>query len=199
MRGGPPQAEQPDDGEGQAVLGTGPSSLYAHIVNKDDIDGLLIGRLCAQIVLPEPDPDAWQDQIRDVCAQLRDQYLKYPGVFRAALAMMPTNLDTLRVNEGLLAILLSGGIAPRTAAWAIDTLSLYVGAYALERSLLVQRQRREGDDWVLSRDDLVGRFEALPSDRFPQIRQHAGELTAGSGHDRFDFALGLIIGNLAHA
>ena len=36
-----------------AVLGTGPSSLYAHIVNKDDIDDLLIGRLYAEVVLPE--------------------------------------------------------------------------------------------------------------------------------------------------
>ncbi len=35
-----------------AVLGTGPSSLYAHIVNKDDIDDLLIGRLYAEVTLP---------------------------------------------------------------------------------------------------------------------------------------------------
>lgn len=58
-----------------AVLGTGPSSLYAHIVNKDDIDDLLIGRLCSELVLPKPDPARWREQIRDVCAQIRDQYL----------------------------------------------------------------------------------------------------------------------------
>src|SRR5882757_5452448 len=62
-----------------AVLGTGPSSLYAHILNKDDLDDLLIGRLCAEITLPEPDPAAWREQLRDVYAQLRDQYLTYPG------------------------------------------------------------------------------------------------------------------------
>ncbi|MFC1420972.1 TetR/AcrR family transcriptional regulator [Streptacidiphilus cavernicola] len=178
------------------VLGTGPSSLYAHIVNKDDIDDLLIGRLCSRIVLPEPDPAAWQAQVRDVCAQLRDQFLAYPGVSRAALAMVPTNLETLRVNEGLLAILLAGGVAPQTAAWAIDSLSLYVSAYALERSLLAQRQKHRDHEWLLSRDELVSRFEALPADRFPQIRSHAVELTAGAGHDRFDFALGLVIDNL---
>ncbi|MYS80001.1 TetR/AcrR family transcriptional regulator [Embleya scabrispora] len=178
------------------VLGTGPSSLYAHIVNKDDIDDLIIGRLCSRIVLPEPDPATWRDQTRDVCAQLRDQYLMYPGVSRAALAVIPTNLETLRVNEGLLAILLAGGIRPQTAAWAIDSLSLYVGAYALERSLLAQRQKDPDHEWVLSREELVARFEALPADRFPRIRRHAAELTSGAGHDRFDFALGLIIDNL---
>jgi len=178
------------------VLGTAPSSLYAHIVNKDDIDDLIIGRLCSRIVLPEPDPAAWQAQVRDVCAQLRDQFLAYPGVSRAALAMVPTNLETLRVQEGLLAILLAGGVEPQTAAWAIDSLSLYVSAYALERSLLAQRQRHQDHEWLLSQDELVSRFEALPADRFPQIRRHAAELTAGTGHDRFDFALGLVIDNL---
>jgi AcrR family transcriptional regulator len=29
-----------------AALDTGPASLYAHVVNKADLDELLIGRLC---------------------------------------------------------------------------------------------------------------------------------------------------------
>src|ERR1700761_4352825 len=110
------------------VLGTGPSSLYAHIVNKADLDDLLIGRLCAQIVLPEPDPARWPEQLRDVCGQLRDQYLKYRGIPRAALAMAGTNLEILRVSEGMFSILLAGGVEPQTAAWAMDAISLYVAA-----------------------------------------------------------------------
>lgn len=179
------------------VLGTGPSSLYAHIVNKADIDDLLIGRLCAQIVLPEPDPARWPAQIRDVCAQIRDQYLKYPGISRAALAMVPTNLETLRVSEGILAILLAGGIEPQTAAWATDALSLYVAGYALESSMVRQRQKDRDAAWILSQDELVRRFSALPEETFPQTRRYAVELTSGTGHERFDFALGLLIDNLA--
>jgi AcrR family transcriptional regulator len=179
-----------------AVLGTGPSSLYAHIVNKDDLDDLLIGRLCAEIELPEPDPAAWRQQILDVYAQIRDQYLKYPGVSRAALAMVPTHLETLRVGEGILAILLAGGIEPQTAAWTLDALTLYVSGYALERSLVQQRQQHHDHDWVLSREELINRFSALPADRFPQTRRYAAELTSGTGHDRFDFTLTLIIDNL---
>ena len=181
------------------ALDTGPASLYAHVVNKADLDELLIGRLCAELSLPEPDPAAWREQLRDVCTQTRDQYLRYPGISRAALALAPTNLDTLRVNEAMLAILLAGGIAPQTAAWAIDALSLYISAYALESSLVAQRQSRPGDDWVVSRAELVRRFGALPADRFPQIRRHAAELTAGTGHDRFDFTLGLILDGLPGA
>jgi AcrR family transcriptional regulator len=178
------------------VLNTGPASLYAHVVNKADIDELIIGRLCAQLVLPEPDPATWREQILDVCAQIRDQYLKYPGISRAALAMVSTNLDVLRVNEGMLAILLAGGIEPQTAAWTIDALSLYVAAYAMERSLAAQRQSRHDDEWVVGRDELVRRFTALPAAQFPQTRRYAAELTSGTGHERFEFTLGLIIDNL---
>lgn len=179
------------------ALGTGPSSLYAHIVNKADIDDLLIGRLCSQLALPEPDPARWREQIRDVCAQIRDQYLRYPGISRAALAMVPTNLDTLRVNEGVFAILLAGGIEPQRAAWAVDALFLYVAGYALETSMVQQRQKDRGDSWVLSQEELVRRFSALPEETFPQTRRYAAELTSGTGHERFDFALGLLVDNLA--
>ncbi|HZE40621.1 MAG TPA: TetR/AcrR family transcriptional regulator [Stackebrandtia sp.] len=179
------------------ALETGPSSLYAHVVNKQDLDELLIGRLCAEIELPEPDPANWRGQIIDVCAQLRDQYLRYPGISRAAFAAGLSNLDTLRLTEGMLAVLLAGGVAPQDAAWAIDSLSLYVNAYSLEASLARRRAAGDADDaWVVSRDELMRRFAALP-DGYPQTRRYAAEITAGGGHDRFDFTLGVMLDGLA--
>ncbi|MEU1534724.1 TetR/AcrR family transcriptional regulator [Streptomyces fagopyri] len=177
------------------ALETGPSSLYAHVVNKEDLDELLIGRLCAGIDLPEPDPAAWRRQITGVCTQLRDQYLRYPGISRAAFAAAPSNLDTLRVGEGMLAILLAGGVDPQIAAWALDSLTLYVNAYSLEVSLADSRGGRGDGGWVVSRDELLRRFAALP-DTFPQTRRYAAELTAGTVHDRFDFTIGLMIDGL---
>jgi AcrR family transcriptional regulator len=178
-----------------AGLDTGPSSLYAHVVNKEDLDELLIGRLCAAIELPEPDPAEWRRHILSVCVQLRDQYVRYPGISRAAFAVAPSNLDTLRVSEGMLAILLAGGVAPQAAAWATDSLTLYINAYSLEISL-VNRQLDGDDGWVVSRDELMRRFAALP-DTFPRSKQYAAELTSGTGHDRFDFTIGLLIDGLA--
>ncbi|GAA4670708.1 TetR/AcrR family transcriptional regulator [Amycolatopsis dongchuanensis] len=177
------------------ALETGPSSLYAHVVNKEDLDELLIGRLCAEITLPEPDPARWREQLVDVCAQLRDQYLRYPGISQAAFAAAPSNLDTLRVSEGMLGIVLAGGVEPQVAAWAIDSLMLYVNAYSLEVSLVNTRIDRSDDTWVVSREELLRRFAALP-DTFPHTKRHAAELTAGTGHDRFDFTLNLMLDGL---
>jgi AcrR family transcriptional regulator len=180
------------------ALETGPSSLYAHVVNKEDLDELLIGRLCAQIRLPEPDPARWRQQIISVCTQLRDQYLRYPGISQAAFAAAPSNLDTLRVSEGMLAILLAGGIDPQAAAWAIDSLTLYVNANSLEVSLARRRLSRSNDDWVVGRGELLRRFAALPA-TFPQTKRYAAELTAGTVEDRFDFTIGLMVDGLPGA
>ncbi|OPX10220.1 TetR/AcrR family transcriptional regulator [Mycobacterium sp. AT1] len=180
------------------ALDTGPASLYAHVVNKADLDELLMGRLCAKLDLPEPDPDAWREQIRSVCTQMRDQYLKYPGISRAALAMAPTDLEIVRVNEGMLAILLAGGIAPQAAAWAVDALFLYVASYCLESSIARQRAADDDTEWVLDRGELLRRFAALPAATFPNTTRYAAELTAGEGHDRFDFTLGLMVDGLDH-
>jgi AcrR family transcriptional regulator len=178
-----------------AALETGPSSLYAHVVNKEDLDELLIGRLCAGIDLPEPDPATWRQQAISVCSQLRDQYLRYPGISRAAFAVAPSNLDTLRVSEGMLAILLAGAVDPQTAAWTIDSLMLYINAYSLEVSLVKEQFTGDDSGWVVSRAELLRRFAALPGS-FPQSKRYAAELTAGTGHDRFDFTIGLMIDGL---
>lgn len=181
-----------------SALDTGPSSLYAHISTKADLDDLLIGDLCSRLTLPTPDSSRWREQIRHVCVQLRDQYLAYPpGISRAALAMAPGNTDTARVSEAMLSIMLVGGIEPQTAAWSIDALALYIAGYALERSMVGLRQKDPDVSWVLDQTELLGRLHALPETDFPpNTRRYATELTSGTEHERFDFTIGLIIDNL---
>jgi hypothetical protein len=57
-------------------------------------------------------------------------------------------------------------------------------------------RKTPGETWVLSREELIRRFTALPETAFPQTRKYAAELTSGTGHQRSDFTLGLLIGNL---
>jgi AcrR family transcriptional regulator len=177
-----------------AALDTGPASLYAHVRNKAELDDLLIGELCSRIDIPKPDGRRWRAQVHDVCAQLRDQYLAYPGVAQAALAIMPTSLETLRINEGLLSILLAGGVGAQDAAWAIDAVFLVVTASSLETAL---QQTPEGRDArELDRDETAERLRMLPTERFPNTVKHAAELTAGSGNERLDFAINLLLNGL---
>lgn len=196
VRTTPDQLQTPGVRLGQAsALETGPASLYAHVVNKEDLDDLLIGRLCAEIELPKPNPRTWREQIISVCTQIRDQYLRYPGISLAALAVVPTNLETLRVSEGMLGIVLAGGVDPQTAAWAIDALFLSINAFCLETSLIDRHVDQEG--WAVSRDELLRRSAALP-DTFPYTKRYAAELTSGTALDRFEFTLNLMMGGLGN-
>jgi AcrR family transcriptional regulator len=178
-----------------SALETGPASLYAHVVNKEDLDDLLIGRLCAEIELPQPNPRSWREQLIGVCTQLRDQYQRHPGISAAALAVVPTNSETLRVSEGMLGIALAGGVDPQPAAWAIDALYLYVNAFCLENSLRERHSDSEG--WAARRDETLRQFAALP-DTFPNTKRYAAELTSGTAPDRFEFTLNLILDGLGN-
>jgi AcrR family transcriptional regulator len=179
-----------------AALQTGAASLYAHVRNKAELDDLLIGNLCARVALPIPNSKQWRAQLIDICQQLRDYYLRYPGISRAALGAMPSNLDTFRINEGILAILLAGGVSPQSAAWASDAIFLYVSAYSFEASLRWNPDE-DADGRVLDRAESVERLGMLPANLFPNTVAYAKELTSGEGHERFDFTLDLLLRGLA--
>ena len=178
------------------VLETGPASLYVHVRDKAELDDLLIGELCARVVVPAPSSAAWMVQFKDVCGQLRDLYLKYPGVSLAAFAVVPRNLDTLRINEGLLAILSAGGVAVQPAAWAVDAAILYVGAYSLERSLR-QGLKLDADGRPFDRYEIAERLRMLRVSQFPNTVAHVQEIVSGDGHDRFEFTLDVLLRGLA--
>jgi AcrR family transcriptional regulator len=178
-----------------AELDVVPGALYVHVRNKAELDDRLIGALSAQVILPVPDHRRWVAQAIEVGRQLREQYLRYPGISHAALSAAPNSLDTLRVNEGLLAIFLAGGVSPRTAAWAIDAMLLYIAAYSFEAALR-RDPVTDTDGRIVDRAELVERFEMLPVTHFPNTVAHARELTSGDGHDRFDFTLDLLLHGL---
>jgi AcrR family transcriptional regulator len=169
-----------------------PGALYVHVRDKAELDDLMIGELCSRVRLPEPDPADWTAQAVDVVRQLRDQYLDYPGISAAALAAPPHSVDTLRINEGLLAILLAGGVPLKAAAGAADAAYLYAGAYST-----VSLRRHGEDDGVAERAEVLERFRMLPPNLFPITREHGEELTSGEGHERFDFTLELLFGGIA--
>lgn len=94
---------------------------------------VLVGELCSRIALPEPDPARWQEQFLDVCGQLRDQLLQYPGIAQATLALVPADLTVLRVGEALFALLLAGRVCAQEAPGPATPLSCTSPPTALNR------------------------------------------------------------------
>ena len=125
----------------------------------------------------------------------------HPGVARAYLGNVPTSAETMRVADGLMAILLAGGIHPQVAAWACDLLPLFTVAIAFEEAVELQggdgrpRAEQEADAIAMIR----AFFFALPAERFPHLAAAATEMTTGDGNDRFEFGLSVLVAGLEAA
>lgn len=180
------------------ALGTGPASLYAHVANRAELDQLVVGRVAGLLEVPDPDPEHWDDQLRQAMRDLLAIYRGHPGVARATLGMIPVEPGVLLLSERLLGLLRAGGIADQDAAWAVDVLSLLVASVAVEEDIWRQRGAEQGG--AASEEATVAQvravFAKLPPEHFPLLTSMAGVLTAGGGDDRFEFAVTLLVEGL---
>ena len=181
------------------ALGTGPASLYAHVASRAELDQLVIGRVASQWHIPDPDPARWDDQLRQAMRDLLTLFEEHPGVARCSMGMIPTTAGTLLPTERLLALMRAGGVPEQHAAWFVDVGSLFVGAVAVEDD--IWKQRNAGHDAPdRTEEEVVAHvrqlFASLPEEHFPTIRSMAVALTTGSGAERFDFGVELLVGGL---
>jgi AcrR family transcriptional regulator len=181
-------------------LGTGPASLYTHVANREELDQLVLERVVAEVPLPEPDPDRWQEQIKQLLRDILDAYRSHPGSARAAMGTIPTSEGGLAGAERMIALCLAGGITPQAAAWFCDFTGLYVGAVAYEQSIWAERENTtiagEPADHEALDEQLTSYFQDLPHDRFPLMRAFAQVMTTGDLVDRFEFAIDVMLAGL---
>jgi AcrR family transcriptional regulator len=177
-------------------LGTGPASLYAHVENRRELDQLIVDRVIDESLIPDPDPEHWEDQVKDVMRRIRAMYQRHPGVARATMAMVPTGPSALMTIERMLRILLAGGVPPQLAAWACDLIPLYVGAVSFEESLWSSDVAGidEREYFVAQLRDYL---KSLPTESFPTVVALAAVLTTGDGEDRFEFGIDVLVSGLA--
>ncbi|HEY6423553.1 MAG TPA: TetR/AcrR family transcriptional regulator [Pseudonocardiaceae bacterium] len=178
------------------ALGTGPASLYAHLRNKEELYQLMLDQLLGEVVVPEPDPEFWREQLKELIRSMVRLMTSHPGSAQLAIATtVPTGPNALRVTEGTLAILRVGGLSDRAMAFAADLIATYTSALALEAGTWadavldpagVEERIRQIHDYLA----------VLPRDRFPLIVALAGSLTEGSGEERFDFGLDVLVAGL---
>jgi AcrR family transcriptional regulator len=179
-------------------LGTGPASLYWHVANKDALIDLIIDRVAGEVPLPEPDPDRWQEQLRDWLLGVRRVFGRHPGVAALTLGRIPTGPNVLRWAEWTLALLRGAGIPDRIAAFAGDLLGLYLGATGYEAALPPMTSPT-GEP--LSPEETAGMvrgyFASLPADQFPNVLATLDELFGGGPDERFELGLDVILRGLA--
>lgn len=177
-------------------LGTGAASLYAHVANRNELDALVLERVASRLQVPDPDPDHWQDQLRDTLLRMLALYDEHPGVARASLGMVPMSPRMLVTMERLVSLLRAGGVPDQAAAWFLDLMALYVSSVAVERDVWRSRgDPSEGHDET--HDAIHQYFRDLPEGEFPVLASMAAALASGDSDERFRFGLDVLIAGVS--
>jgi AcrR family transcriptional regulator len=177
-------------------LGTGAASLYVHVADKDELHALMLDQVVGQLSLPAPEPDRWQEQLKDVCRDMLRLMEVNVGIARVAIANVPLGPNALAWLDWTLGLLRAAGVPDQVAAYACDILPLYVTAVGFEHSIYAAA----GFDEAAVADRVTQMrtyFTSLPAERFPNVVALAVPLTTGAGDDRFEFGLDVLVQGLA--
>ena len=176
-------------------LGVQASALYGHVSGKQELIQLMLDRVALEIELPEPDPDHWEEQLKEFARAARRVLASHRDLAGASLANIPTGPNMLRLVDGLLALLAASGLPRQAIAFASDLLPQFVTASVYEESLFMQRLEREPAYF----EQIDAYFRAAPAERFPTLANLAPELTGPEAgpDDRFEFGLEVIVQGLS--
>lgn len=179
-------------------LDTGGASLYAHVANKEELIELVVDRVIGELEIPDaPDADRWQEQVKQCVRAMRATLAAHNDIARACLARIPLGPNALRGTEALIGVMRAGHLPDQVVAYAVDQLALYATATAYEESIYANVAAGP-EDVTRFVEQMRAYFEALPTDRFPNLVALAAPLTAGSdGDERFEFGLDLLVRGLA--
>ena len=167
-------------------LDAGAASLYWHVGDKEELLSLLLDRIVGESKVPDPDPEHWQDQVREMARAARELFKSRRDAARLSMGRIPTGPNSLPVMERKLAVLAAAALPPRVISYAADLFALYVGAFAYEESMRAARDPAQFAEYLRS----------LPPEDFPVITGLADDLAAGGADERFEFGVEMLIAGL---
>ena len=171
-------------------IGVSASSLYGYVANKEELVQLVLEQIMTEIPIPSPGGD-WQDMLRAWARATLAVFRSHPGVAGLSLGRVPFGPALLNAVERMLSTLRAAGLPDQVAAFVGDFGSLYVAAYAYEQDVTPVAEpgdfAAQAGAWLKS----------LPAEQFPNTVALADLMVAGSGTDRFEWGLDVIIRGLA--
>jgi AcrR family transcriptional regulator len=170
-------------------LDTGPASLYRHVGSKDGLLDLVFDRVIGEQEVPDPDPERWPEQVKEVARAMRATIARHPAIARVSLGRIPTGPNALQFIERLLAILRAGGLSDKLAVDGSQLLMLVVNGFGLEENVDAAPPQ--------AAEMLQDYFSSLPPERFPNLVAVAGEFRNVDMDARFELLLDIFVDGLA--
>jgi AcrR family transcriptional regulator len=173
-----------------ARLGSGATSIYWYVKNKDELIVLAVDEVFAEIELPDPAGDGWREAVLTSARGLRAMILRHPWLVQA-IAMHPTAFGPriARYQEHALGVFETAGLRGADPERARSTVVGYVMGMTLSETA----ERADINPEVLAR----ARGMAAP---YPRVVAWLGELESldvtKTREESFDFGLRVLLDGL---
>jgi AcrR family transcriptional regulator len=195
-------------------LGAGAASLYWHVGSKDGLLDLVLDEVIGEGKVPDPDPDRWPEQLKQVARDQRAASLRHPWLVRVSIGRIPMGPNALRYTERILAILRAGGLPPHLAVQGYLLLIATVNGFTIDETgvgdspapapapavgaapatgtpLTDPDRRQQVAD--MARDYVA----SLPATQFPNMTALADEFALADPDERFDLLIDIFVDGLS--
>jgi AcrR family transcriptional regulator len=178
-------------------LGTGAASLYWHVGRKDGLLDLLFDEVIGEIDVPDPEPERWQQQLKEVSRSMRATILRHRDIVRISIGRIPMGPNALEFSDRVLAILRAGGVPDELAVLGEHLLFSVVNGFTMDETgeggepppdqPPVEEMAQMARDYVA----------ALPADRFPNLVAVADYHAISDPDLRFELLLDIYVEGLS--
>jgi AcrR family transcriptional regulator len=177
-------------------LDTGPASLYWHVGSKDGLLELIFDRVIGEVELPEPEPERWQEQLKEGARAGRAMILRHRDIVRISIGRIPMGPNALRVSEGIFAILRAGGVPDELAVTGHHLLFALINGFTLDETtdLGVEIAGPLDEQAANAARDYVA---ALPAEQFPNLVAVSPHFGHADNDQSFDLLIDLFVDGLA--
>jgi AcrR family transcriptional regulator len=179
------------------TLNTTAGALYWHVGSKDGLLDLILDRVIGEQEVPDPEPERWHEQVKEVARTMRATILGHSDVVRLSIGRIPMGPHALRYADRVLAILRAGGLPDALAVAGQQLLISIVIGFCIDETgeggHPPAEQPPADTAATMVRDYLAG----LPADRFPNLVDLAGHHADADGDARFELLLAIFVDGLA--
>ena len=181
-----------------AELGSGTTSVYWHVPNKDALLDLVVDRLMEEanaVTAHEPD-STWRDSLAASAMALRSVLERHAAAAALLASRAPVGPEGLRFMEGVIGALTNAGFGGRQRALAYAALTAYtIGQVVLEqRRAPTDRGPRSTSGNQLQR--LGSLLRDVPRERFPGVFDSAADLAELTDEEAFEYGLERLLDGL---
>jgi len=179
------------------TLNTTAAALYWHVGSKDGLLDLVFDRVIGEQPVPDPDPERWQEQVRDVARTMRRTILGHRDVVRLSIGRIPLGPNALRYADRVLAILRAGGLPDPLAVAGQQLLMSVVIGFAIDETGEGGQPPADRPPPGTEGEMVRAYLGSLPGEQFPNLVAVADHMAAADPDARFELLLDFFVDGLA--